>query len=151
MCSSTWRAPFGSTRTPTFACGRVNVLSARAGPASASAASAAAAKATLRGRGCIRLEADRRRLAVVARLELEELAFPESERAGDQDGREHLDRVVVRQDRVVVDLARDRDLVLGVPELPLEVEEVLVRLQLRVGLGDREQPAERLAEDAFCR
>src|SRR6185437_16602890 len=98
MCSSTWRVPFGSIRTPTFACGSVNDLSARAGPASASAAAAAAAwTRRLRRRGCIRLEADRRRLAVVAGLELEELALPESERARDQHGREHLDRVVVRQ------------------------------------------------------
>ena len=67
------------------------------------------------------------------------------------DRREHLDRVVERQDGVVEDLPRDRDLVLGVLELRLEVEEVLVRLQLGVGLGDREQAAERLAQHPLRR
>ena len=36
-------------------------------------------------------------------------------------------------------------------ELGLELAEVLVRLQLRVRLGDREQAAERLAQDPFRR
>ena len=40
-------------------------------------------------------------------------------------------------------------LVLGLGELRLELEEVLVRLQLRIGLGDGEQPSERLAQDAL--
>ena len=70
---------------------------------------------------------------------------------GDQHGREHLDRVVERQHRVVVDLARDGDLVLGVLQLLLEIEEVGARLQVGVGLRDREEPSERLAEDAFGR
>ena len=56
---------------------------------------------------------------------------------------------MVGQDGVVVDLARHRDLVLGLGELGLQVEEVLVGLQVGVGLGDREQPAERLGEEAL--
>ena len=96
-----------------------------------------------------RLEADCRHLAVAGGLDLEELALREAERAGDQHGREHLDRVVVRQYRVVVDLPRNGDLVLGVLKLRLEVEEVRARLQVRVRLGDREEPSERLAEDAL--
>ena len=70
---------------------------------------------------------------------------------GEQHGREGLDRVVVGQHGVVVDLARDRELVLGVAQLRLQVEEALVRLQVGVGLGDREQAAERLAQQAFRR
>ena len=104
------------------------------------------------GRGR-RLEADGRRPARSrARvLDLEELAPAEAEHARDQHGREDLDRVVVGQNGVVVDLTRDRDLVLGVLELGLQVEEALVRLQVRVGLGDGEQPADRLAEQALGR
>ena len=93
-----------------------------------------------------RLEADDRHLALGGVLDLEELALREAERAGDEDCGEDLDRVVERQHRVVVDLARDRDLVLGVPELVLEVEEVRARLQVRVRLGDGEEAAERLGE-----
>src|SRR5262249_27528856 len=33
--------------------------------------------------------------------------------------------------------------------LPLQIEEVLARLELRIGLGDGEKPAERLVEDAL--
>ena len=62
-----------------------------------------------------------------------------------------LDRVVEGEHGVVVDLARDGDLVLGVRELRLELVEVLARLQVGVGLGHGEQPAERLAQDALGR
>ena len=72
----------------------------------------------------------------------------EPEHAGDEHGGERLDRVVVGQHRVVVDLPGDRDLVLGVSAARLELRNS-VRLQLRVRLGDREQPAERLAQEAF--
>src|ERR1700704_2024769 len=42
-----------------------------------------------------------------------------------------------------VAVARDRDAVLGAFELRLQVAEVRVRLELRIILGDREQPRER--------
>ena len=163
MCSSTTRLPSVATWTETSACGSENDF-ASATPASASAASAAArsgascseARAHRRrgelpgqGRRGVRLEADGRHLAVGGVLDLEELALREAERAGEQDGREDLNRVVERQHGVVVDLARDRDLVLGVLQLRLEVEEVGARLQVRVRLGDGEEPAERLAQDAL--
>ena len=80
-------------------------------------------------------------------VRLEELARREPERAGDHDAGERLDRVVVGQHGVVVDLPGDRDPVLRLGELALQLPEVLVRLQLRIRLGDREQPAERLAQD----
>ena len=67
----------------------------------------------------------------------------------DDEPGEGLDRVVERQHDVVVDLARDRDAVLGLGELGLELPEVLVRLELGIGLGDGEEPAERGAEDAL--
>src|SRR3954453_12553937 len=129
MCSSTTRLPSFATCTEIAACGSENDL-ASAVPAIASAATAAARRETLAGRrrrriaggGSCRgdrrcrsggLEADRRHLAVAGVLDLEELATREAERARDQDGGENLDRVVERQDRVVVDLSGDGDLVLG--------------------------------------
>ena len=62
-------------------------------------------------------EVDLRHLALAGVLDLEELALrkPKSPRG---DTRERLDRVVVRQHRVVVDLARDRDPVLGLDSSP---------------------------------
>ena len=119
-----------------------------AASATGSAASLRARCATRAGRS-VSGEAHLRRLALGVVLDLEELPLGEAERVGEDHGREGLDRVVEGEHRVVVDLARDGDLVLGVAELVLQVEEVLVRLQLRVGLGDGEQPAERLAEDAL--
>ena len=68
------------------------------------------------------------------------------EAPGEEDGREDLDRVVVGQNGVVVDLARRGDLVPRVCQLRLQLLEVLVRLQFWVGLGDCEQLTERLAE-----
>ena len=56
---------------------------------------------------------------------------------------------VVRLDVAVVDAPRGGDLVLGVRQLGLQLLEVLAGAQLRVGLGDREQPAQRLAENAL--
>ena len=82
-------------------------------------------------------------------LDLEELALREAERPGENGAGEGLDRVVVRQHRVVVDLAADGDLVLRVGELGLELLEVLRRLEVGIRLGDGEQAPERLAEDAF--
>ena len=69
-----------------------------------------------------------------------------------QHAGERLDRVVVREHRVVVDLARDGDLVLGLGELaPGAARKFSSRLQLGIRLGDGEQAAERLAEDALGR
>ena len=68
---------------------------------------------------------------------------------GEDARREGLDRVVVRQHGVVVDLSADRDLVLGLAQLSLQLLEVLGGPQLGVRLGDGEEPSERLAEDAL--
>ena len=93
------------------------------------------------------LESDLRCLALRLVLDFEELADREAERAGDDEARERLHRVVVREHGVVVDLAADGDLVLRLGELGLELPEVLVGLELGIRLGDREEPAERRAED----
>ena len=74
---------------------------------------------------------------------------PEAEDPGDHVRRHGLDRVHVRQHRVVVDLARHRDRLLDVGKLRLEVEEVLARPQLGVGLADGDQPPERRGQDVL--
>ena len=64
---------------------------------------------------------------------------------GDQAGGERLLRGVVGLHHGVVVPARGGDLVLGVGQLVLQPLEVLAGAQLRVGLGDGEQPAQRRA------
>ena len=71
---------------------------------------------------------------------------PEAEDAGEEQRGERLDRGVVGEHRRVVVAARRRDLVLGVGQLRLQLLEVLRRLQVGIRLRDREEPAERLAE-----
>ena len=51
--------------------------------------------------------------------------------------------------RVVERLAREGDLVLGRAQFLADLHHVLVGLQIRVGLGQREQAAERAGEDTF--
>src|SRR6476660_7042862 len=84
-----------------------------------------------------------RRLDLVVRLR------PEPGRSGDERRRHGLRRGVVGLHRVVVELPRVADPVLGVGQLGLQGEEVLVGLELRVRLGEGEQPAERLGEYAL--
>src|SRR5437763_4764596 len=135
--SRTRSEPSGWIRTPTCAAGReYDFAAAGAGRRSASAASG---RRVLRSR--LSGELHRRRLArgvvsleVGTRLEVEE--------AGDQRGRHRLERIVVREDGVVVDLARDGDLLLRLRELRLELLVVLRRPELRVGLRDGEEAAE---------
>ena len=57
--------------------------------------------------------------------------------------------VVVAQHAVVVELPRVGDPVLGRGELLLQVQEVLVRLEVRVRLGHREQALQRTAQDVL--
>ena len=56
------------------------------------------------------------------------------------------DLVVVLHHAVVVELPRVRDAVLGGGELLLQRQEVLVRLQVGVRLGEREQRLQRAGE-----
>src|SRR5512138_301489 len=87
----------------------------------------------LRGRGELRLR----------RLLVEQRVRPARRRDRDE--------VVELLDLLDVAAPGDRDPVLGALELSLQVAEVLVRLELRVVLGDREQPAERAPQLALRR
>src|SRR5215210_118925 len=79
-------------------------------------------------------------------LDLEERPRLEAEHPGDDVRRDRLTRVLVAEDGVVVDLARDADLVLRVLELRLQLTEVLARAELRIRLRDGEQAADRRGE-----
>src|SRR5436853_6405276 len=76
---------------------------------------------------------------------LQKLRGAEAEEAGEEIVRDRLALRVVLHHRVVVGLARERDLVLGAGELLLQREHVLVRLQVRVLLEHRAQAPERSA------
>src|SRR5262245_37164733 len=71
--------------------------------------------------------------------EIEELLLREAERAGDQNGRNALDSGVVFLDRIVEKPTRRRDLVLNIAKLGLQLLEVGARLEVRIGLGQREE------------
>ena len=89
----------------------------------------------------------RRRLDRHALLtEVEELTLVEAERPGEQHRRELLDGSVELADGAVEEAARGGELVLDVGKLGLQAEEVLVRLQVGVGLGHREQLAKRAGQ-----
>src|SRR5512134_2106366 len=93
-------------------------------------------------------ERDAGHLGLGAVLELEELALAEVAHPRDDLRRQGLDLRVESLDLGVVETARRLDPVLGRGQLALELEEVLVRLQVGVRLGEREQAAERLAQRA---
>src|SRR4051812_7280926 len=76
----------------------------------------------------------------------EELARLEPEQPCEEQRREGLDRGVVGLHGGVVVAPGGGDLVLGVGQLGLELPEVLGRLEVGVGLGDGEEPADRLPE-----
>src|SRR4051794_21655124 len=80
----------------------------------------------------------------VGRLEV--LTLGEAEATGDGVGREALDLGVVANDGVVVELPRIGDPALGAGELLLQVEEALVRLQVRVGLRQGEDALQGAAD-----
>src|SRR5690606_18134484 len=84
--------------------------------------------------------------APLGALGLEVLALGEREAPGDHVGRERLDLRVVGVDGVVVVLPRVGDAALGAGQLLLQVEEVLVGLQVRVGLGEGEDGLQRPAD-----
>src|SRR5262245_8169210 len=89
------------------------------------------------------LERDLGRLALRLVFQLEELHRLEVEHPADHVGREDRQGLVVLADRVVVVLAGEADLVLGAGELLLELHEVLVGLQVGIGLGHGEELAQR--------
>src|SRR5262245_866537 len=94
-----------------------------------------------------RLELHLRSLALLRRLgRLQQLGRAEAEHSREDRVGERLALGVVLHDRIVERLARERDLVLGAGELLLDREHVLVRFQVRIRLGQREEPAENAGE-----
>src|ERR1043166_218906 len=95
----------------------------------------------LRGRVGRGLELHLRRLFKLrARLaEVEELLAVEAEQAGDQHRREVLDAGVVFLHGVVEEAPRGGELVLYVAKLVLELLEVGVGFEVRIGLRERER------------
>src|SRR4051812_35449940 len=80
----------------------------------------------------------RRRYGRALLAKIEEGLRVEAERGCEQNRREVLDAGIVFLHRVVEEAARGRELVLDVGELALQLLEVLVRLEIRIGLRQRE-------------
>src|ERR1039458_5580563 len=83
------------------------------------------------------------------RAEVEEILAGETEHAGEQRGWHLLDAGVVFLNRVVEEAAAGGDLVLEIGQLARQLLEVGVGLEVRIGLGQRDQPAERAAQLVF--
>src|SRR5947207_1726693 len=79
---------------------------------------------------------------ILRAVELEVPPRMELEERRDDVGREGLDRGVQVADHRVVVAARVLDRVLDLAERPLELDEVRVRLEVRIGLGEREELTE---------
>jgi hypothetical protein len=91
-------------------------------------------------------EGDARDLTFFGAIELEVLALGEAEEQRDLVGREAVDgRVQIADDGVVV-AARALDRLLDLAERALQLAEALIRLQLGIRLGDREELAERAGQ-----
>src|SRR4051812_8132776 len=75
--------------------------------------------------------------------EVEEGLGVEAERGSEQDRREVLDAGVVFLHGIVEEAPRGRELVLYVGELALQLLEVLIRLEVRIGLRQREDLPQR--------
>src|SRR5471030_2948725 len=86
------------------------------------------------------LELHARRLLELRAIpaDIEEGALGKAEDAGKQRGRELLDAGVKFLHRVVVEPARGSELVLDVGNLRLQLHEVLVGLEVGIGLRQRE-------------
>src|SRR5690606_21464182 len=136
MRSMTSTAPFGWTLTSTWASGKVYSR-----PSAGSAARSRAKKASAAHRRLIGSEIDHWR-RVGFHFGLEEGTGPEAGSRRHQVGGDRLHGVVVRQNRVVVDLPGHGDPVLGLRQLLLQGGEVRGGPQLRVALGESEQLTE---------
>src|SRR5215510_9332804 len=88
-------------------------------------------------------------LLALVDTDVEKLLWGEAERAGKQHGGELLDAGVVLLHGVVEEAAGGRKLVLDVGELALELLEVLIGLQVRIGFAEREQLSQRAGECVF--
>src|SRR5436190_749575 len=139
-------------RAPTYRASGTTRVTARTTPTTASANSTTRSEVLRRARvwcsknvtATTSAEGDARRLALLGALgRLQLLRLREGEDVGDEVRRERLAADVVLHDGVVVALPRKRDAVLGARQLFLDRQHVLVRLELRVGLDHRKEPAER--------
>ena len=81
--------------------------------------------------------------------DFEKFALRETEQACDDIAREHIDLVVERQHVTIVEAAGSLNLVFRVRELPLQLEEVLVGLEIRIGFRDCKQALQRIREHIF--
>src|SRR5262245_63940809 len=106
---------------------------------------APARRAEIREGAASRSELDRRR-ALAAGRRLEVRSSPEAPEGGHDARGEALDGRVVGAHDLVVAAPFDGDPVLRPLELALERQEVLVRLEVRVALDHREEPAEGAAQ-----
>src|SRR6516225_2513052 len=97
------------------------------------------------------LERDRGCRCLRAVLELEERLLAEAQRAGKEIVGKRLDADVEVARGAVVVAARHLQLILDLGQLLLQAQEILVGLEARIGLGDREQLAERSLQQLLRR
>lgn len=81
--------------------------------------------------------------------DFEEFTLGEIEQTRDDIAREHIDLVVERQHIAIIEAAGGLDLVFRVGEFALQLKEILVGLEIRVGLRDCEQAFQRIREHVF--
>src|SRR6266478_6940976 len=91
-------------------------------------------------------DGDARDLTIFGAIELEVLPLGEAEEQRDLVGREAVDRRVEITDDGIEVAARALNRLLDLPERALKLTEVLVRLQLRIRLGEREELAQGAAQ-----
>src|SRR5437773_4388205 len=141
MSSRTTRLPSVLTTmlTTKLAIEKSPRVCAAAGDGAASTSASAARIRTMRSAP----ERDARDLPVFGAVEIEVCPLGEAEEQRDLIGGEAVDgRVEVADDRVVV-AARALDRLLDRAQRGLELPEALVRLEVGIGLGEREELAER--------
>src|SRR5437870_10606992 len=111
-----------------------------------------AAAALRRGRELYLLELHLRGLVELLALlgaDVEELLRGEAERASEQHRGELLDAGVVLLHGIIEEAAGRGQLVLDVGELALQLLEVLIGLEIRIGLAQRKQLPQRAGERVF--
>ena len=81
--------------------------------------------------------------------DLPEIGFGKPEHPGDDVRREERDCGIVVRRGVVVVLTRKRDLVLSRSEFLLQMQEILIRLELRIGFDLDHQPAQNAGQLGF--
>src|SRR5579859_2370683 len=94
----------------------------------------------------LELDLWRLQLGLAVGAEIEEVLLCEAEHAGEQSGRETLDPGIVFLHRVVAEAPRRGDLVLQIGQLGLQLLEIGVGLEIRIGLRQRKQLAQRAGQ-----